>query len=192
MREKKAKAFSVIDSQNVRGVIDSNVSPPAGTNSRLVAIRFENGKQIFADPASFVEREPGVYYFPGSFEQLIAETSAAPTSTATSRNEQLVIPVLTEELNVRREKVLTGGVRIHKTVAERTETVNEPVLQEEVRVERVPVNQVVSEAPPVRYEGDTIIVPLLEEVMVVEKRLVLREEVRITKTSEKVQKPQEV
>jgi uncharacterized protein (TIGR02271 family) len=193
MKEKKATAFPVIDSRNVRGTIDLTVAPPAGTNSRLVAVRFENGAQIFADPESFVEREPGVYYFSGSFEELTAPQNApAASGAAAVKDEQMVIPVLTEELNVHRERVLTGGVRVHKTVTERTETVNEPVLEEQVDVERVPVNQVVAEAPPVRYEGDTIVVPLLEEVMVVEKRLVLREEIRITKRSERVEKPQEV
>ena len=40
----------------------------------------------------------------------------------------------------------------------------------------------VDAAPPIREEGDTIIIPIVEEIMVVEKRLVLREEVRITRT----------
>ena len=58
----------------------------------------------------------------------------------------------------------------------------EPTRAEEtVSVERVPINREVAEPPPVRQEGDTTIVPILEEVLVVEKRLVLREEVRITK-----------
>jgi uncharacterized protein (TIGR02271 family) len=49
-----------------------------------------------------------------------------------------------------------------------------------VIVERVPVGRVVEAAPQVRSEGDTMVVPVLEEVLVVEKRLMLKEEVRIT------------
>jgi uncharacterized protein (TIGR02271 family) len=192
MNEKKASVFPVIDSRNVRGTIDLGVKPPDGIASHSVLVRFEDGSHMFADPKNFVEREPGVFYFPGSFEQIVSKNSKTSAQTASSKGEQMVIPLLAEELDVKREKVLTGGVRIHKTVQERTETINESVLQEQVHVERVPVNQVISEAPPVRYEGDTMIVPLLEEVMVVEKRLVLREEIHITKSSEKVQKPQEV
>jgi len=47
----------------------------------------------------------------------------------------------------------------------------------------VPVGRVVSEAPQTRQEGDTLIVPILEEVLVVEKRLMLKEELHIRKQS---------
>ncbi len=50
-------------------------------------------------------------------------------------------------------------------------------------MERVPVGRVVQEAPQTRQEGDTLIVPVLEEVLVVEKRLVLKEELHIRKRS---------
>jgi uncharacterized protein (TIGR02271 family) len=104
----------------------------------------------------------------------------------------LVVPILNEELKVSREKVVTGGVRVHKTVQERTETVDQPTFEEKIEVERVTVNQFVDAPPPVRYEGDVMIMPLLEEVLVVEKRLVLREEVRISKRRETVNKPQQI
>jgi uncharacterized protein (TIGR02271 family) len=45
----------------------------------------------------------------------------------------------------------------------------------------VPVNRPVDRPVPARYEGDTLIVPVFEETLVVEKRLVLKEELRITK-----------
>jgi uncharacterized protein (TIGR02271 family) len=54
-------------------------------------------------------------------------------------------------------------------------------MHEEVEVERVAINRPIAEAVGPRQEGDTLIVPLLEEVLVVEKRLILREEVRITR-----------
>ena len=88
--------------------------------------------------------------------------------------------------------MVTGGVRVHKTVQERTETVDQPTFEEKIEVERVTVNQFVDAPPPVRYEGDVMIIPLLEEVLVVEKRLVLREEVRISKRRETVNKPQQI
>jgi hypothetical protein len=50
-------------------------------------------------------------------------------------------------------------VRIHKTVQTREVLVDEPLLQEVVVVERVPVNRVVEGPIPVRYEGDTITCP---------------------------------
>jgi uncharacterized protein (TIGR02271 family) len=61
-----------------------------------------------------------------------------------------------------------------------------------VVIERVPINRVV-EAPIVaRSEEDTLIIPLLEEVLVVEKRLLLKEELRITKKRIETHLPQRV
>ena len=87
---------------------------------------------------------------------------------------------------------MTGGVRLTKRVTEREETVDEPLLRADVQVERVPINRVVTEAPQARQEGDTLVVPILEEVLVVEKRLMLKEEVRITRTQTEVHQPQAV
>src|SRR5665811_418575 len=50
----------------------------------------------------------------------------------------------------------------------------------EVDMERVAMDQMVEQVPEARYEGDVLIVPVIEEVIVVEKRLKLVEEVRIT------------
>ena len=55
-----------------------------------------------------------------------------------------------------------------------------------VGVTRVPVNRTLSEgeaAPQVRDEGGVTIIPVLEEVLVVEKRLVFKEEVHIRHTT---------
>jgi stress response protein YsnF len=63
--------------------------------------------------------------------------------------------------------------------------------RETVEVTRVPVDRVVDEAPAIRTENDVTIVPVLEEVLVVEKRLVLKEELHIRRQtrSEDVQVP---
>jgi stress response protein YsnF len=56
-------------------------------------------------------------------------------------------------------------------------------MHDELDVERVPVGRFVDAAalPAARHEGDTLIVPVFEEVLVVEKRMRLVEEVRISK-----------
>lgn len=59
--------------------------------------------------------------------------------------------------------------------------VEEVLRTSDVDIERVPMDRVVTEPVESRYEGDTLIIPVLEEVLVVEKRLVLREEIRITR-----------
>ena len=109
--------------------------------------------------------------------------------TATAR---AVVPVVEEELTVGKREVETGRVRVTKLVHEEQRVVDQPVATEEVVVERVPVNRVVQGPVEVRHEGDTTIIPLLEEVLVVEKRLMLREEVRITKRRTETRRPQNV
>jgi len=92
-----------------------------------------------------------------------------------------VIPVVEEILDVRPRRVETGRVRITKIVHEREEEVNAPRVREEVTIERVTLNRMVDAPVSMRQEGDTFIIPLLEEVVVMEKRLIVKEELRITK-----------
>lgn len=96
------------------------------------------------------------------------------------RGDRITIPVHEETLDVKRRK-LEGRVQVKKTVSERQEVVERPAVREEVQIERVRVDRPVDGPVPVRHEGDTLIIPLLEEEIVTQKRLVLREEIRITK-----------
>jgi uncharacterized protein (TIGR02271 family) len=104
-----------------------------------------------------------------------------PTSIPTQ--ETLRVPVIEEQLAVGTRSVETGGVRIHKTVSEQPVAIDEALLREEVEVRRVPVDRILAagDAPAARYEGDTLIVPVLEEVLVVERRMRIKEELHITR-----------
>ncbi len=99
----------------------------------------------------------------------------------------IVMPVMREEAHVHVRQVDSGhGVRIHKTVSEHAQQIDETLLRDAVNVRRVPVDKIVSltEAPVARQEGDTLIVPILEEILVVEKRLRIKEEIHITRTAQ--------
>jgi uncharacterized protein (TIGR02271 family) len=110
-----------------------------------------------------------------------------------AKREQAVIPVMEEELDVGTRRVETGGgVRVQKTIEEHEACVDEALTKEEVEVERVTVDRAVEGPVAVRYEGETMIVPVLEEVLVVEKRLVLKEEIRITRRRRELHAPQRV
>ncbi|MDQ1470934.1 MAG: hypothetical protein QOJ99_2414 [Bryobacterales bacterium] len=93
--------------------------------------------------------------------------------------QERMVPVIEEELVTGAHAVKTGSVRVHKEVEHFRKNVEMPAMRDVVSVNRVPVNQVVTSAPEVREEGDTLIVPVLEEEIVVEKRLVLKEEIHI-------------
>ena len=103
-----------------------------------------------------------------------------------SEEKSASIPIIEEEIQVDKKTVEKGKVRLVKEVHEEEETVELPEAHEEVDIERVPINKYVDSAPPpVRQEGDTTIYSVLKEVAVVEKRLVLVEEVRVTKRQTK-------
>jgi stress response protein YsnF len=96
-------------------------------------------------------------------------------------HDREVIPVVEERAVVLKRKKLTGGVRVRTIVHEDEEVINKPLTTEEIEVERVPLDRWVKAPVPVRQEGETTIITLLEEVTVVEKRLRATEEVRITR-----------
>ena len=92
------------------------------------------------------------------------------------------IPLVEERLRVSTREVETGRVRVRTVVDEHTEYARADLAHQGVTVERVPINREVTAVPIVREEGDTLIFPVVEEVLVIEKRLVLKEEVRLTRT----------
>jgi uncharacterized protein (TIGR02271 family) len=92
---------------------------------------------------------------------------------------ELRIPVIREELDVAKEVVETGRLRIRTRVTERQEAVQMPLEREEYTVERVAVGRPVDAPVEVRQEGDVTIVPVHEEEIVVTRRLVLKEELHI-------------
>jgi stress response protein YsnF len=93
----------------------------------------------------------------------------------------VTVPVVEERAVVHKRRKVTGAVRVRTVVREAEELVDEPFSVERVEVERVPVGRWVEAPPGVRQEGETTVIPVLEEVVVVEKRLRLVEEVRVTR-----------
>lgn len=109
-----------------------------------------------------------------------------------SSADSKVIPVVEEKLHVGKHTVDTGSTRVKKIVREREEVISEPLLRQEAQISRVPINRYVDQAPGMRQENDTLIMPVVEEVLVVEKRLLLKEELHITRKSKTVREPQRV
>lgn len=109
----------------------------------------------------------------------------APGSTTTE-----TIPVLVETAHISKRVVETGKAVIRKTVSERDAVVDALLDRHDVTVERVPIGRAIEQAPAARQDGDTWIFPIVEEILVVEKRLILKEElhIRTTTRQEPVQK----
>lgn len=96
---------------------------------------------------------------------------------------QQPIPLAHEELEIGKRKVETGRVRISKLVREHEENVEERLLHEEVDVQRVPVDRVLDAPVEPRYEGEVLVIPVVEERVVVQKSLVLVEELHVRRRS---------
>jgi stress response protein YsnF len=96
--------------------------------------------------------------------------------------DELRIPIIEEEARV--VKRATDVERVTVNIASEEEQVflRDELRHEQVEVVRVPVGREVAEAPPVRTEGDLTIVPVLEERLVVGKRLFLVEELHLRRT----------
>jgi uncharacterized protein (TIGR02271 family) len=86
-----------------------------------------------------------------------------------------------EELAVGKETVETGRLHVGKRTLTREADVDEDLTREEAVVETVPKGHRVFEMPVTRVVGDTTIIPIVEEVLHTEKRLVLKEEIHITR-----------
>lgn len=110
-----------------------------------------------------------------------SEAENINTDPVETHKKLLTIPVIEEEIVVGKEYVDTGKVKISKKISEHQQTIDIPLIQERVSVERVAINKFVDTPPEIRHEGDLMIIPVLEEQIVVQKRLVLVEELHVTK-----------
>jgi uncharacterized protein (TIGR02271 family) len=117
----------------------------------------------------------------------------SPLATADLVGDKAVVIALAEEhVQLSKRQVIKSKMNLHKTVEERLETVHIPLQTQTVEVVRIPKDELVTEALGVRQEGDTLILPIYEEVVVVEKRLRLVEEVHVVTTRAQREEVQEV
>ena len=111
---------------------------------------------------------------------------------ARTEGDNIIIPVIQEQIVIDKQVIETGKVRVRKTVSEETASLNIPLIQENYDVQRVPAQEVFDKPPGIRYEGDTIVVPVMREIVIVEKKYELIEEVRLTKRTTAVPHIQEI
>jgi uncharacterized protein (TIGR02271 family) len=157
-------------------------------------VRLEDGRELLTPPDALRRQPDGSYRLQlhgPDLAQLTDQLASAGGGSASGGGDVagVVVPVLGEELKVGKRTVETGRVRVSKHVREEEQVVETPLIRESVDVERVAVNQMVEGPQAVRQEGDTTVIPVVEEVLVVEKRLMLKEEVRVTKRRAEVQEP---
>lgn len=123
-------------------------------NSSEKKLRLEDGREILV-PASDLElKSDGSFYL----KNPVVPSGTAEAPVAPAAENPPVVPGPT----------YTG----------------EPLFRENCDIKRVPMKRLLDKPAEPRQEGDTLIVPLMEEVLVLEKRLLLREELHITRRRE--------
>ncbi|MBD0273202.1 MAG: YsnF/AvaK domain-containing protein [Acetobacteraceae bacterium] len=94
-----------------------------------------------------------------------------------------MLPLVEEVLRVGKRRVETGRVRVSVGTEAGERVVRETLRSERAEIQRVPMGRELAAGEPApfpRREPDgTVVVPVLEEVLFVERRLVLREEIRV-------------
>jgi uncharacterized protein (TIGR02271 family) len=112
----------------------------------------------------------------------LADVIGGALSVAHSEDERS-IPLYEEQLDIGKVQAITDRVHVSTHVDERTVLIEDTIERGDLTIERIAVDRAVAEAPEPRHEGDTLIVSLVEERLVVEKRLFVVEELRITRRS---------
>ena len=170
----------VIGKDGLTGVLlDPLPSRPSPND--IVRVQLATGETIEVPADAFVVGSNNTYLLPIGPED-IQPPERPLRSHAETQTEERVVPVLAEELSVDTKRVVTGGVRVNRRVFEHDETIELPLLKEHLDVRRVVIDREVEGPLPIRREGDTTIIPIVEEVLVVSKRYHLKEEIYVSKS----------
>lgn len=144
----------------------------AGGDPVRVRVALDGGRQILVRADALERRADGSFFLPVCESDLRNEVVSQP-------DQSVVVPVVAEALRIEKREVERGRATVQVVPRERTERVDVELAEEAVEIERVPVNRFVTAPEPPREEGDVTIVPVYEEVLVVERRLMVKEEIRI-------------
>jgi uncharacterized protein (TIGR02271 family) len=191
------RGMNVTGNEGPIGSVEDVIYEPTGGAARIV-VRRPDGQSIMLQPGSYqvqngelrLDRASSLAIEHGGsvrqenddiFRTQRLDLAQIAETIEVADGESRVIPVIREQVSVTRREVERGGVRVNKRVEEHEEIVEQPTYREEVTVERVALGRPIETATAPRQEGDTLIIPVFEEMLVVEKRLVLKEEIHITR-----------
>ena len=162
-----ARPITVEGRDGLRGTLRR---PPAAPD-REVELALDTGQSVLIDASALIPRPDGSYFLPLS-----------PADVAAAADRQTVtIPVMREDVHIDKHEISRGNVTVHVSPRVRQETVDVTLGEDQVDVQRIPVNRIVEAPAPPREENGTTVIPVYEEVLVVEKRLRLKEEIRVTR-----------
>ncbi len=182
------------------GTVEEVISDSrAGQPGYIVTAPNQTGNRLLI-PVGLIDANspPGEIYLREVFQTVLAHSQSvaagvdprtllsqpsnpAATGPGLENQNRLVVPIVEEKLTVSKRTVELGALEIQKTIEQFQDSRRMPLTFDQLDVERIPVNRPLEAPLEPRYEGDVLIIPVMEEVLVVEKRLMLVEEVRIHK-----------
>ena len=98
------------------------------------------------------------------------------------RNTTTILPLVEEEIRIEKREVVTGSVRVRTVTDTAEQLVEQELRSENAEIQYVPVGRYVeagAETPKIRTVDGVTIIPIFEEVLVVEKRLFVKQEIHI-------------
>lgn len=101
------------------------------------------------------------------------------TEPSPEARPEVHIPLYQEELFVAKRSAESGRVQVSQVTRSQQQPVDESLTHDEIEIERHAVGRPIDSMPSVRQEGDVTIVPVVEEVLKIERCLILKEEVHI-------------
>lgn len=104
-----------------------------------------------------------------------------------ANDQKTTVPIIEEMATVSKRTVESSRVRVRTVIEESTHNLVAQLAREDIEIERRVVEREVAAAPAPYNEGELLIIPIVEERAIVEKRLFVVEEVvvrRIARTEE--------
>jgi uncharacterized protein (TIGR02271 family) len=165
--------------QTIKVVADKETlkNGPTFDDEREITPEFENEVySYYGLQRASTTQESGTYG--AYYAEQSTQTTGVADRTDMSNEDEVRVQRTEEELRVGTRERKAGSIRVRKRVRTDRERIEVPTRHEEVSVERVPVE---GEATEAEIGEDEVVVPVTEEEVVVHKRPVLKEEVRIRK-----------
>lgn len=194
-------SHSTVRVRGQNGAIGTAPADSLGGGDQVV-VTMETGQQALVPASELTQQPDGSLLLSPALEAQLERRLSRPPPPPQPEGDgmrgptgQVVagsIPVVQEQAEIKVRKKETSQVVVHITPGERQEVVDVPLEQQEVDVRRIEVNRFVDAPPEVRQDGDVTIVPVMEEVLVVEKRLRVREEIHLIRRRSTLQRPQQV